>query len=81
MADASGVEPVLIDICVGDFGMPEFEQVVDGLVHAVSFVEVDGIASGAGEPVDRDIGDALFFEFVEVCFVPDLQRDGTINAP
>lgn len=81
MSDASGVESVVVEVCVGDFGMSKFEEVVDGLVHAVLFVEVDCVSTWTCEAVDGDIGDALFFEFVEVCFVADLEGDGAIDAP
>lgn len=81
VADSSGVESLVLDICVGDFGVAEFEEVVDCLVHAVSFVEVDGISSWAGEAVDGDIGDCLLFEFVEVSGVSDLECDCAVDAP
>lgn len=62
VSDPSWVESFVFDVGVGDFGVSKLEQVVDCLVHAVVFVEVDSVATWACQPVDGDIGHGLFFE-------------------
>ena len=47
MSDPSWVESFVFDVGVCDFGVTEFEEVVDCLVHAVVFVEVDGVSTWA----------------------------------